>query len=156
MRAQGGGRIINVTSENDVAPAPFGGWYSASKAALASASVVLDAEVHGFGIFVTVVAPGLFQTPMSDGFGSWSVAEDSPYAAAFAVMIEQSVAELGQAGDPDLVARAIDDCIRADDPSARLVVGADAEEMEKTVRAASPDDLAKMMREYVAGLTSDQ
>ena len=156
MRAQGGGRIINVTSENDVAPAPFGGWYSASKAALASASVVLDAEVHGFGIFVTVVAPGLFQTPMSAAFGSGRVADDSPYAAAFAAAIEESVAEVARAGDPGLVARAIDDCIRAGDPPARIVVGADAEEMEKTVRAASPDELAAMMREYVAGLTAGQ
>ncbi|MGH3160217.1 MAG: SDR family NAD(P)-dependent oxidoreductase [Streptosporangiaceae bacterium] len=56
MRAQGGGRIVNVTSVNDVAPAPFGGWYSASKAALASLSAVLDAELHGTGIFVTVIA----------------------------------------------------------------------------------------------------
>jgi NAD(P)-dependent dehydrogenase (short-subunit alcohol dehydrogenase family) len=112
--------------------------------------------VHGFGIFVTVVAPGLFQTPMSEAFGSCSVAGDSPYAAAFAVMIEQSVAEVAKADDPDLVARAIDDCIRAGDPPARLVVGAGAEEMDKTVRAASPDDLAKMMREYVASLTADQ
>jgi NAD(P)-dependent dehydrogenase (short-subunit alcohol dehydrogenase family) len=156
MRAAGGGRIINVTSENDVAPAPFGGWYSASKAALASASVVLDAEVHGFGIFVTVLAPGLFRTPMSDAFGSYHAPEGSPYAAAFAVAVEQSAAEVANAGDPDQVARAIDGCIRADDPPARIVVGADAEEMEKTVRAASPDGLAKMMREYVAGLTAGQ
>ena len=49
MRAQGSGRIVNVTSVNDIAPAPFGGWYSASKAALASLSVVLGAELYGSG-----------------------------------------------------------------------------------------------------------
>jgi len=58
MRMQGGGRIVNVTSMNDTLPAPFGGHYSASKAALATASTVLDAEVASFGIRVTVVAPG--------------------------------------------------------------------------------------------------
>lgn len=62
-------------------PAPFGGWYSASKAALASASAVLDAEVRGFGIFVTVVAPGLFRTPMAGQLSSFPVAPDSAYAA---------------------------------------------------------------------------
>jgi NAD(P)-dependent dehydrogenase (short-subunit alcohol dehydrogenase family) len=81
MRAQGGGRIINVTSENDTAPAPFGGWYSASKAALASASAVLDAEVHGFGIFVTVAAPGLFRTPMADQLRSFPAAPESGHPA---------------------------------------------------------------------------
>ena len=45
MRAQGAGRIVNVTSMNDTLAAPFGGWYSASKAALASASFVLGSEV---------------------------------------------------------------------------------------------------------------
>lgn len=154
MRAHGGGRIINVTSENDVSPAPFGGWYSASKAALASASVVLDAEVHGFGIFVTVLAPGLFHTAMADAFGSYAVDGNSPYAAAVNAMLEQSVAELERTGgDPDQVARAIDGCIRASDPPARLVVGADAEEMERAARAARPDDVAAMLRGFVAGLT---
>jgi NAD(P)-dependent dehydrogenase (short-subunit alcohol dehydrogenase family) len=79
MRSQGGGRIVNVTSMNDVLPAPFASWYSASKAALASASVVLDAEVHGFGIFVTVVAPGLFRTEMVEGLVSFGIAEGSAY-----------------------------------------------------------------------------
>jgi NAD(P)-dependent dehydrogenase (short-subunit alcohol dehydrogenase family) len=58
MREQGGGRIVNVTSMNDSLPAPFGGYYSASKAALASATAALDAEVYGFGIRVTMIAPG--------------------------------------------------------------------------------------------------
>jgi NAD(P)-dependent dehydrogenase (short-subunit alcohol dehydrogenase family) len=69
MRAQGGGRIINVTSVNDIALAPFGGWYSASKAAMAGLSMVLGAELQGSGIFVTVVAPGLFVTGMSEQIG---------------------------------------------------------------------------------------
>ena len=67
-----------MTSGNDTVPAPFGGWYSASKAALASASAVLDAEVHQFGIFVTVVAPVLPAAP-----ADW-VLRISP-AAAFSV-----------------------------------------------------------------------
>ena len=78
MRAQGGGRIINVTSVNDIALAPFGGWYSASKAALASLSMVLGAELQGSGIFVTVVAPGLFVTGMSEQLPFARVAERLP------------------------------------------------------------------------------
>ena len=154
MRAQGGGRILNVTSENDVAPAPFGGWYSASKAALASASTVLDAEVHGFGIFVTVVAPGLFLTPMARSLSSYGVSSVSPYGAAFDSMRKQAVQGVDQAGDPDDVARAIEDCMSAAEPPARLVVGDDAQEMEKTVRTSGPEDIARILREYVASLTA--
>jgi NAD(P)-dependent dehydrogenase (short-subunit alcohol dehydrogenase family) len=153
MRAQGGGRIINVTSENDTAPAPFGGWYSASKAALASASAVLGAEVHCFGIFVTVVAPGLFRTPMSASLPTFRVAADSAYAAAFGSLRERTTAGLRQAGDPDEVARAIEGCIRADEPPARIVVGTDAIDLDVTIRQSSAEDVARLLREFVTSLT---
>jgi NAD(P)-dependent dehydrogenase (short-subunit alcohol dehydrogenase family) len=153
MRAQGGGRIINVTSENDTAPAPFGGWYSASKAALASASTVLDAEVHEFGIFVTVVAPGLYRTAMADQLLSFPVAAGSRYADTLAALRAEIAAGLEEAADPDEVARAIEDCILATDPPARIVVGADAEAEEATARKSTADDVARLMRDFVAGLT---
>jgi NAD(P)-dependent dehydrogenase (short-subunit alcohol dehydrogenase family) len=152
MRARGGGRIINVTSANDVVPAPFGGWYSASKAALASASIVLGAEVHEFGIFVTVVAPGLFRTPMAQRLTDPPDDAASRYAAALGALPGRAAVSLEQAGDPDDVARAIEDCIAAADPPARIVVGPDAEEMIKMIQEASPDQVAAILRDYVAGL----
>jgi NAD(P)-dependent dehydrogenase (short-subunit alcohol dehydrogenase family) len=153
MRAQGGGRILNVSSINDIAPAPFGGWYSASKAALTSLTAVLDAEVRGFGILVTAVAPGLFRTAMAERLSSYGVGADSPYAAIFRALGEGAAAELDEAGDPDEVARAVEDCIRAADPPARLLIGADAVEMEKTARGSSPEELAALLRKSVADLT---
>jgi hypothetical protein len=69
-----------------------------------------------------------------------------------AALPARAAASLEHAGDPDEVARAIEECIAADDPPARIVVGADAEEMIKMVRDASPGDLARVLREYVAGL----
>jgi NAD(P)-dependent dehydrogenase (short-subunit alcohol dehydrogenase family) len=153
MRAQGAGRIINVTSVNDIAPAPFGGWYSASKAALASLSMVLGAELHGSGIFVTVVAPGLFVTGMSERLPLARVATDSRYAGAFEKLRAESAMELATAGDPDEVARALAECIAAAQPPARIVVGADGIAMDATVRNATAEDLASMLRDYVASLT---
>jgi NAD(P)-dependent dehydrogenase (short-subunit alcohol dehydrogenase family) len=155
MRDQGGGRIVNVTSMNDVLPAPFGGWYSASKAALASASAVLDAEVHGFGIAVTVVAPGLFRTEMSDALDSYDVADGSPYADAFRGLMAQNAARLDTAADPDDVATAIEGCIRAEHPPFRVIVGTDAEAMTKLVHDTDPEAFAGLLRDFVAGLTPD-
>jgi len=152
MRAQGGGRIINVTSVNDIAPAPFGGWYSASKAALSSLSVVLDAEVRGFGICVTVVAPGLYATEMASRLPQAEAPEGSAYGKAFEGIRRETAAELAQAGDPDEVAIAIQECIRASDPPARIVVGADGQKLDAQMRAASPEDLAGLLRDVVAGL----
>ena len=154
MRSQGGGRIINVTSLNDVLPAPFGGYYSASKAALATASAVLDAEVRPFGISVTVVAPGFFRTEMAAAAGSFSVAHDSPYRIPFGALMAAAPARLETAADPDIVARAIADVIAADDAPARVVVGEDAEAMQRLVDDAKPEQLATLLRDFVRGLST--
>jgi len=99
MRAQGGGgRIVNVTSVNDIAPAPFNGWYSASKAALASLSTVLGAELYGSGIFVTVIAPGFFRSAMAEQLPSFPVAEDSRYATALFRLRASNAARPGDRG----------------------------------------------------------
>jgi NAD(P)-dependent dehydrogenase (short-subunit alcohol dehydrogenase family) len=152
MRGQGSGQIVNVTSLNDVFPAPFGGWYSASKAALASLSTVLDAEVHGFGISVSVIAPGLFRTEMAESLDSFAVADGSPYRAAFEALTAQQTDRIETAADPDLVAAAIEHCIHAAEPPARTVVGDDAKAMSKLVHDAAPDDFARLLRAYVADL----
>jgi NAD(P)-dependent dehydrogenase (short-subunit alcohol dehydrogenase family) len=154
MRAQGRGRIVNVTSMNDFLPVPLGSWYSASKSALASASTAIDAEVHGFGISVCVVAPGFFRTDMAEALASYRVAADSPYRAASDAMQAENRERLGDAGDPDDVARVIVDCIHAPDPPARIIVGADAQHMEQLVRGATPGDLARMLRDYYAQLAA--
>lgn len=152
MRRQGGGRIINVTSMNDTMPAPFAGHYSASKAALATASAVLDAEVRRFGVTVTVVAPGFFLTPMAESLADFSPPDGSAYAQPFAKMIAQQPARLPAAGDPDLVAQAVQRCLDAEDPPFRVVVGADAEGMERLARDAGPEGLATLLRDYVESL----
>jgi NAD(P)-dependent dehydrogenase (short-subunit alcohol dehydrogenase family) len=152
MRGQGGGRIINLTSVNDIAPAVFGGWYSASKAALSSLSVVLDAEVRGFGISVTVVAPGLYATEMASRLPLAQAPEGSAYGKAFEGIRRETAAELAQAGDPDEVAVAIQECILASDPPARIVVGTDGQKLDAQMRATSAEDLASLLRDMVAGL----
>lgn len=153
MRSRGGGRIINVTSMNDVLPAPFGAYYSASKAALTSASFVLGSEVRGFGIFVTVVAPGLFRTDMAAELGTASVDPGSNYRDALLALRAQNAGRLESAGDPDEVALAIEACIASPDPQARMVVGGDAQSFEKLVRESTPDELAKMLQDYIAQLS---
>ncbi|HEX4862931.1 MAG TPA: SDR family oxidoreductase [Acidimicrobiales bacterium] len=154
MRSRGAGRIINVTSMNDVLPAPFGSWYSASKAALASASFVLGAEVRAFGIFVSIVAPGFFRTDMAAELGAAPVDPRSNYRDTLRAMRAEDTRRLDTAGDPDEVALAIEACINSAEPPARVVVGRDAMDFDKLVRESTPDDLAKMVQDYVAQLSA--
>ena len=149
MRSRGGGRIVNVSSMNDVMAAPFGGWYSASKAALTAASLVLGSEVRAFNIFVTVISPGLFRTKMASELGTREVDPASNYAAALRGMTLQDKDRLEKAGDPDEVAVAIEQALASPEPPARVVVGRDAQSFEKLVRDSTPDQFAQMLGDYV-------
>ncbi len=62
MRAQRGGRIVNVSSVLGFLPAPYMGFYSASKHAVEGLSESLDHEVRRFGIRVTLVEPAFART----------------------------------------------------------------------------------------------
>lgn len=62
MRTAGSGQIINVSSIVGLLAFPGWGLYSAAKFAVEGLSEALAAEVAGFGIGVTVVEPGYFDT----------------------------------------------------------------------------------------------
>ena len=62
MAAQGGGCIVNIGSVSSLLATPFGGAYSASKAALHLLSDALRPEVRPFGINVVVVRAGAVAT----------------------------------------------------------------------------------------------
>jgi NAD(P)-dependent dehydrogenase (short-subunit alcohol dehydrogenase family) len=64
MRAQGSGRIVNVSSVLGFLPAPYMGLYSASKHAVEGLSETLDHEVRQFGIRVTLVEPAYTKTKL--------------------------------------------------------------------------------------------
>jgi NAD(P)-dependent dehydrogenase (short-subunit alcohol dehydrogenase family) len=62
MRAQHGGRIVNVSSVLGFLPAPYMGFYAASKHAVEGLSESLDHEVRRLGIRVTLVEPAFART----------------------------------------------------------------------------------------------
>ncbi|HSQ66575.1 MAG TPA: SDR family NAD(P)-dependent oxidoreductase [Polyangiaceae bacterium] len=66
MIARHGGTIVNIASVAAFAAMPLQAWYGASKAALATFSEVLHAEVARHGVNVVTVYPGPIKTAMSD------------------------------------------------------------------------------------------
>jgi len=80
MRAQGGGRIVNVTSVAALMKTPFMAAYCASKHALDTATAALDVETRSFGVRVVSVMPGPFRTALPQK--SLDRPASAPYATA--------------------------------------------------------------------------
>src|SRR3954467_8211815 len=140
MRAQGHGRIVNVSSMGANFTFPGGGFYHATKYAVEAISDALRFEVKHFGIEVVIVQPGIIRTGFADaatGAMATSTPEHGPYehfnnavAASTQGAYEQGpLARLG--GGPETVARTIERAITTRSPkiryrvtpSARLLVG---------------------------------
>jgi NAD(P)-dependent dehydrogenase (short-subunit alcohol dehydrogenase family) len=66
MAAAGGGAIVNVASINGLVPAPYGGAYGASKAAVRLLTEQMAVEWAAYGVRVNAVAPGFIDAGMSE------------------------------------------------------------------------------------------
>jgi NAD(P)-dependent dehydrogenase (short-subunit alcohol dehydrogenase family) len=140
MRAQGHGRIVNVSSMGANFTFPGGGFYHATKYAVEAISDALRFEVKGFGIDVVIVQPGIIRTGFADAAtdaihtatpaeGPYAVFNAAVAGATQGVYEDGPLARLG--GGPEVVARTIERAIRARSPkiryrvtpSARLLVG---------------------------------
>ena len=67
MRANGGGKIVNIASVNGVRPGHLQGIYSMTKAAIINLTQTLAMELAGDNIQVNAIAPGLTQTRFAQG-----------------------------------------------------------------------------------------
>lgn len=103
MRAQGGGRVVQVSSISGRVTFPLLGWYQAAKHGLEAVSDALRMEVASDGIAVVLVEPG--------GFGQ----DEGSYAWLAPL---QSTAQS--------VANVVAGALTARAPRARYVVGLDA------------------------------
>jgi NAD(P)-dependent dehydrogenase (short-subunit alcohol dehydrogenase family) len=69
MRAEGGGRIVQVSSSSGRVTFPLLGWYQGAKHGLEAVSDALRMEVAADGIQVSLVEPGVFGDLGSDTAG---------------------------------------------------------------------------------------
>lgn len=117
MRAQGSGRIVQVTSEGGVRTFAGFGAYHASKWAVEGLSQTLAEEVRAFGIHVTCVEPGPYRTDFAGGSMRLS-AQDPAYDG-----VREATARDWQVGDPRATRSAILQVVDADQPPLRVFFG---------------------------------
>ena len=152
MRAQGDGYILNVSSMNDIVTTPFGGWYGASKAAMTMITGTLDAEVHRFGVRVTALSPGYFESEMSAALVEEPIPADSVYTKSLEALRAFNATRVP--ADPSAIALRVDELIRDPSPPVRVIIGDDAELYERQVREARPEQLTAFMRNLAAQLAA--
>jgi NAD(P)-dependent dehydrogenase (short-subunit alcohol dehydrogenase family) len=122
MRAQKSGRIVFIGSVVGFIPAPFMGFYAASKHAIEGYAESLDHEVRTLGIRVVVIEPGFMKTRIDQSAGVANRAIPD-YAAARERVGLVFTKSMKRADDPVLVARAVVETLEAREPRLRYQVG---------------------------------
>ncbi len=130
MRAQGSGRIINVSSVGGRIWEPLGAWYHATKFAVEGLSDSLRAELRPHGIDVVVIQPGAIKTEWA-AISADNLREASS-EPAYAEQVRIGAAVLAKAdtvrgaSPPSTVAKTIAKAATARRPKTRYATGGGA------------------------------
>jgi len=129
LRAQGGGRIVQVSSVGGLIAFPAMSLYHATKWGIEGFWESTAADIAGFDIGVTLVEPGVART----GFGGPSADMGTPLAAYddappghLRRMLSGELPPMDAPGDPAKIARAIVDSVDQTPAPKRLTLGSDA------------------------------
>ena len=122
LRAQRSGHLIQVSSIGGITAFPGLSMYHASKWALEGFSQALAQEVSGFGIYVTLVEPGGFDTDWS-GSSADRVEPLPAYAEAAQAIAERRRASIGKRGNPAATRGALMKIVDAAHPPLRVFFG---------------------------------
>jgi NAD(P)-dependent dehydrogenase (short-subunit alcohol dehydrogenase family) len=153
LRAQGGGRIVQLSSVAGLAAHPGASLYHASKWGVEGFMEALAQEVAPFGVEVTLVEPGGSRTSFAGGslrLGEPLADYDGTPAAFVRVFRGDSAPELP--GDPVKVAARVIDSLDQKPAPLRLVLGSDS---YRAVTAALRDRLAQVASQEATAASTD-
>ena len=128
LRAQGGGRIIQISSYGGQVAFPGNSMYHATKWGIEGFAESVAQEVASFGIGVTIVEPGGARTEFR--YGSAQVADlmpayDETPAHSFLAMLDPAIGGLAP-GDPARMAARIIESVEIEPAPLRLLLGSQA------------------------------
>jgi NAD(P)-dependent dehydrogenase (short-subunit alcohol dehydrogenase family) len=151
MRAQGAGRIVNMSSISGRLGFPLLAGYAATKHAVEGFSEALRWEVEPFGIRVCLVEPGTFKTPIffENQRRGERLDRSGPYARMTSAIEALVMKGADSAPPPTHVGEAVAKLLRDPSPPFRTLVGTDAAALV-TLRQVLPDWLfAAGLRRFV-------
>lgn len=149
MRAQKGGRIINMSSILGLIPSPFNAFYASTKHAIEGYSESLDHEVRKFGIRVVLVEPGVTRTAFEENL----TRADQPMAV---YETDRSRSEglmrkwVEQGDAPEVVADTVVEAATARKPKLRYSAGKQSRQV-RTLRRYMPEGMVDKMLHKFSG-----
>jgi NAD(P)-dependent dehydrogenase (short-subunit alcohol dehydrogenase family) len=123
LREQGSGHIIQVSSIGGISAFPLVGIYHASKWALEGFSQALAQEVAPFGVHVTLIEPGGFDTDWA-GPSAKHAAKLADYDEVRAAVEAERSRRWASPGNAEASAAALMKVIDAEEPPLRVFFGA--------------------------------
>jgi len=123
MRAQGVGRVVNVSSVLGLIPAPYMAVYAATKHAVEGYSESVDHEVREHGVRVLLVEPGYTSTDF-EANTEWSDSPVPAYAGQREIVRDVLTVAMRDADDPAVVAKVIVAAATDTKPRVRYPAGA--------------------------------
>lgn len=128
MRAKRDGRIINISSVAGSVVTPFNGAYASSKFALEAQSQALRMELSPFGVKVSLIEPGLFDSEFQNNTvdGERAESPDLPYGPHIAAYRRKHGRFKVLTRDPIRIARLIERIIKARNPKLSYPIGFEA------------------------------
>lgn len=155
LRAQGGGRIVQVSTMGGQFGSPGGSLYHASKSGVEGFFESIVAEVAPFGVEITLVQPGAARTSFGrsldiahalDAYADTPVGQMRRYIKAAGDLTGSAP------GDPDKIADAILASVDVTPAPLRLTLGSDAYRM---VHAALSDRIQRLEGAHELALSTD-
>jgi NAD(P)-dependent dehydrogenase (short-subunit alcohol dehydrogenase family) len=147
------GRLVYTGSIGGKVAVPVLGCYSMSKYALEAFADVARRELHGSGVSLSLIEPGAIRTRMSDDLpgllrsarAGFTPAQERSYGAAYERLATGQEAERARALQPDDVAAVVMECLNAERPLPRYLVGQQAEELARLNRTLSDAELDALL-----------
>ncbi|MFC4209774.1 SDR family oxidoreductase [Pedobacter lithocola] len=151
LRAQGEGRILQVSSAGGQTTYPNFSYYHASKWAIEGFCETLAQEVSPFNIGITIVEPGAHKTDFGGSMVTAPVldAYDKTPAGYVRRLVDSGTFPL--TGDPDKTVQAMIDCINTTPAPLRMALGKDA---YTDIRASLVSRLAELDAQKELALSS--
>lgn len=155
LRAQGGGRILQISSMGGQIARPCYSLYHATKWGVEGFVEAVAQEVAPFGIEFTIVEPGGVKTNFISGQVTpppMAVYENTPVGDVRRATARRASGEVSIPGDAIKVAQAIIDSVGVTPAPLRLALGSDTYTL---IRAALEDRLAALDAQKDTALSTD-